>query len=97
MDTMEQRVAKGVALLDEKMPKWRDFVDLELLDMSEAAYCVLGQACGYTYGCEVLGIYGRGYEGGFDLTFEEYTDEYSGRLLMDLHDLWVKAIENKSD
>lgn len=37
------RVARGVALLDEKVPGWVDRVDVEQLDVSNGLTCVLGQ------------------------------------------------------
>lgn len=42
-DTIETRVARGVALLDEKLPGWVDRIDLEKLDLSSACDCILGQ------------------------------------------------------
>lgn len=42
-DTIPVRVARGVALLDEKRPGWRDRIDLDALDMRSSRDCVLGQ------------------------------------------------------
>jgi hypothetical protein len=36
-------VARGAALLDEKLPGWHERIDLEILDLSETSVCVLGQ------------------------------------------------------
>jgi hypothetical protein len=39
----EARVARGVALLDEKRPGWRTRVNPDTLDMADDFKCVLGQ------------------------------------------------------
>lgn len=44
----EQDIARGVALLDERRPKWRDTVNPELLDLSRVHRCVVGQSLGVT-------------------------------------------------
>jgi hypothetical protein len=36
-------VARGVELLDEKVPGWRERIDPNALDMSDPARCVMGQ------------------------------------------------------
>jgi hypothetical protein len=43
----EARVARGVALLDEKCPDWRTRVNPDTLDMRTNRMCILGQL----YGC----------------------------------------------
>lgn len=47
-DTVEARVARGAAWLDEKYPGWYSKIDLSVLDISDCYQCVLGQV--YT-GC----------------------------------------------
>jgi hypothetical protein len=42
----EARVARGVALLDEKRPGWRTQVNPDTLDMASDFNCVLGQLYG---------------------------------------------------
>lgn len=42
-DTIEARVARGVALLDEKLPGWDRRIDLDKLDLASPCNCVLGQ------------------------------------------------------
>lgn len=46
METMEQRVNRGAALLDEKRPGWWKSVDLARLDLNHCERCVLGQLFG---------------------------------------------------
>lgn len=41
--TIPERVARGVALLDEREPGWADRIDLERLDVEDPCGCVLGQ------------------------------------------------------
>ncbi len=41
--TAHELVAKGAALLDEKLPGWADQIDLDSLEMSDTCLCVLGQ------------------------------------------------------
>lgn len=42
----EARVAKGIALLNMRVPGWVEKVDLELLDISSGTYCVTAQISG---------------------------------------------------
>jgi hypothetical protein len=42
-DTIAARVARGAALLDEKLPGWADRIDLDRLDLASPCRCVLGQ------------------------------------------------------
>lgn len=41
--TIKTRVARGVALLDEKLPGWDQRIDLDALDIGNACNCILGQ------------------------------------------------------
>jgi hypothetical protein len=41
--TTPERVARGVALLDEKLPGWVDRIDLDRLDLGSPCRCILGQ------------------------------------------------------
>ena len=43
VDTIEVRVARGAALLDEKLPGWADRIDLDRLDLGSPCRCILGQ------------------------------------------------------
>lgn len=42
-DTIEARVARGAALLDEKLPGWVDRINLDKLDLTCGCHCILGQ------------------------------------------------------
>ena len=43
MSTVAERVARGAALLDEKVPGWERRINLEWLDIASCYFCVLGQ------------------------------------------------------
>ena len=43
MQTIDERVAKGAAWLDEEHPGWRENIDPEILDMTSCLSCILGQ------------------------------------------------------
>ena len=42
-DNVAERVARGSALLDEKMPGWDRRIDLDRLDLMSSCRCILGQ------------------------------------------------------
>lgn len=55
----EARVAKGIALLDQKVPGWPDRIDLEQLSISSGTHCVTAQVSGvfnYTVGMRMLDL-----------------------------------------
>ena len=43
MSAIAERVARGAALLDEKMPGWAERIDLNVLNLASSCRCVLGQ------------------------------------------------------
>jgi hypothetical protein len=43
VETIPARVARGAALLDEKLPGWIERIDLDELDLANCFGCVLGQ------------------------------------------------------
>ena len=59
-----KNIARGVALLDEKLPGWEERVNLNRLDLSSTCDCVCGQIVTkkdrwwsrYRHGLAVLGI-----------------------------------------
>lgn len=53
--TVAERVARGVALLDEKRPGWAMEIELSVLDVRSPCFCILGQTFGsYRGGTEEL-------------------------------------------
>lgn len=73
-EPVETRVARGAALLDEKVPDWRTRVNPDTLHMSLNSACVIGQLFGwYADGLRALEITGRvqATRYGFDLVGSE--------------------------
>ena len=81
----EEEVKRGIALLNEKNPGWREKVNLDTLDMLKVAGCTLGQVYkDYYEGLIELGLsdtddsavqYGfqmPGVEAGFGVEDEDY-------------------------
>lgn len=60
------RVAKGVALLDEKRPGWEREIDLDTLDIENGTSCVTAQLSGTSAWYD--GMYA------LDLTMRTYTE-----------------------
>ncbi len=70
----ELEVRRGIMLLDEKKPDWRDSFDPESLNMLYIGGCVLYQVFGgYTEGLDALGINygGLEFEYGFDCDLQD--------------------------
>ncbi len=68
----ELEVRRGIMLLDEKKPDWRDSFDPGSLDMEDIDHCVLTQVFGgYIVGLSALGIDGSEYTHGFELLSTE--------------------------
>jgi hypothetical protein len=79
----EARVARGVALLDEKCPDWRTRVNPDTLDMASDFDCVLGQLYGrYSLGWQPLGITSgvQATRYGFSAEAELYADADDAEL-----------------
>ena len=67
---MKENVLRGVALLDEKVPDWRERINPDRLSMVSCNSCILGQLFGnYFEGARMLGIYGSDY--GFNVSGED--------------------------
>lgn len=68
----EENVKRGISLLDEKVPNWRDRINWETLNIACFGNCVLGQLFGdYFYGWEELVAKSGvpvGYHWGFDMS-----------------------------
>lgn len=93
VDTVAERVARGVALLDEKVPGWHDRIDLSRLDMWDEARCILGQ------------LFDDFFDGAAELELQEedtYTSGFDRRPeLTDpvnythLHAEWIRVITDR--
>lgn len=57
MKQIPEEIKAGMALLDEKVPGWREKVNPQQLNMAYCFTCILGQVFGeYTHGLKRLGI-----------------------------------------
>ncbi len=84
-------VARGVALLDEKVPGWRERIDIETLDIESPQRCIVGQPCGgYETAMRRFGLepYGRGVGAHYGFLSPDNLDWQDQRL----EDAWREAI-----
>jgi len=50
-------VDNGAALLDERLPGWRDHIDPNTLELADGCNCILGQLFGdYGKGIDILAV-----------------------------------------
>ena len=87
-----ERVAKGVMLLDEKQPDWRDSVDVERFNI----HCI--------FSCLLTQVFGSWGEGKHELSLRDgrHAAEYGFELAelgfsredVELNDEWIKRITN---
>lgn len=102
---MRERVARGVALLDEHVPDWRDRIDPNRLNMIDGCRCVLGQVfdagpfaveSGYWIGAHELGLWD-------DIHIEQgmpvWSIDWFGFAISNLHQVnalrqcWLRQLE----
>jgi hypothetical protein len=58
-----ENVKRGVALLDERLPTWRQRVNPDTLDLANGCRCIVGQVLGdYDEGVALLGLSQRDAE-----------------------------------
>lgn len=97
--SIDERVAKGAAWLDERCSDWINRIDLEILDISRPALCVLGQSFGLNpsnwhifMNMHDMGQYDEcclGFESRHALSGDEAVEyEY-------LNEAWIEYIENR--
>ena len=89
--TMEQRVAAGAALLDQKNPGWRERINVEELQLWSRFQCILGQLYGvYETGLGALGAYGNdGYNNELDWAIRH---GFNGRFGDPLNEAWKREL-----
>lgn len=80
------RVRRGMRLLDERAPGWRERVRPEQLRIETVHHCVLGQVYGnYRVGANTLGLSdARAYSHGFSAT--------TTKACRELSDVWRLAL-----
>lgn len=79
-------IDRGIALLDSKVPDWREVIDKDSLEMSSPTRCILGMVFGtYRTGLDELGLT-AGHRHGFSLPddveadYRELTQAWRARL-----------------
>ena len=78
----EAEIARGVKLLDAKVPGWREKIDRDQLSMGDGCNCILGQIYGhFDEGIDELDSEDEAAERGFDsehdpISWEELTREW---------------------
>lgn len=82
----ETEVARGTALLDEKVPGWRERISLDRFSITGCWECILGQLYGgYGEALRVLGFEDGGEACGF--IWSEGADDYE-----ELEAAWRRAL-----
>lgn len=79
MNDVQERVQRGAALLDEKLPGWRSKIDVDTLDIANPYNCIAGQLGGpYQDGYVTLRRLGLTYwHEGKEYGFEDRAENYS--------------------
>lgn len=75
--TVESRVARGAAWLDQVVPGWERKIDLSRLDLADSCQCILGQVVGVVKDINVpeeLEDLGYGYMSGYDAIMDTATN-----------------------
>lgn len=98
--TVEDRVARGAALLDEKVPGWVDLIDLDTLDLGSPCRCILGQTFAdhpdadltpFTFGVDSIFKVGADADDIAAYGFEVYLDDLAD-YYWSLTDEWTRVI-----
>lgn len=96
--TIEQRVAAGVAWLDENRPAWEETIDLDRLNLRDACLCVLGQVYGGFWKVVEGGRFAEDEADAFDIAagmgFAGYDDERRD-VYYALDEGWRRVIESR--
>ena len=92
MSAVSRQVARGAALLDEKIPGWDERIDLARLQMHSCHDCVIGQL--FTSVGDCVTPYGRGMEalGVWDLRGDAPGHGFDGEDADALNAEWRRVI-----
>lgn len=97
--TAEQAVAAGVALLDAKVPGWRNRINRETFDMTNGDNCIVGHVFRHLPwpwldGRSALGLhYYNADQYGFIVFTEDELGEMDYDATMALTPLWLAALD----
>ncbi len=88
---MKENVLRGVALLDEKVPDWRERIEPEGLDMGRCGRCILGQLFGfYDIGLRQLKVASRAKS--IKYGFDANTQSAKSKKWTELNQLWREQL-----
>lgn len=91
VETNEELVKKGAALLDDRCPGWATIINLETLTMSSVQKCVLGQVFGnFATGLSILCLKDDGYGANHGFVCRGKLGNCSCNLL---RQLWLTEIQ----
>lgn len=86
---MQDRIKRGLELLDTEARGWENEIDLTILDMGDSDVCILGQLYGtYRDGLEALTLSLSPEEAGFERVAGEST-------YTELTQTWTEIIRKK--
>jgi hypothetical protein len=92
--TIQERVQRGIELLDAKVPGWASRINLDNLQLSDCVECVLGQLFGrFSKGADELGLdycSSKIRDHGFDAQPSDATGDFQ-RLQKE----WVRRIQER--
>jgi hypothetical protein len=95
MTTTAELVSKGVALLNEQMPDWRERVRVELLWMPSGTMCILGQLYGeFDIGAGALDIMCEEDRYGFCIPFKDADDDLYKFDYAELQAEWIRVLSD---
>lgn len=90
--TVAERVANGVKLLDAKIGCWVDLVDLDELSLASSYSCVIGQLYGdFGEGVQQLGITRKAQRLGFEVDLDGWNEPF-GVAYRELDTEWRRVI-----
>ncbi len=88
---MKENVLRGVALLDEEVPDWREKINSNELDMDKYGWCILGQLFGfYDIGLRQLKIASRAKS--IEYGFDARTQSERSKKWNELAQLWREQL-----
>lgn len=99
--TAAERVARGAALLDKRMPGWAARIDLSVLDLANECRCVLGQLWTgdddpYVTGLRTLDLVDGGRPYGF-VTGDVGNIDDALAEYRELDELWIAEIQRRRE
>lgn len=93
------KIRRGIKLLDRTIPKWRQLVDIDKLDLSNIKCCPGGQVFGNFDNClEVLNLYeDEADDHGFMILDLELGDKRYNSEYAKLTQLWKEELSGRGD